>query len=69
MGDLLEVIVLLCLFAAISAFVVIDGRAYDKRMEGFRQQQKQLADFCHSKGGMPIYSPGGYVTNCIGVCK
>jgi hypothetical protein len=69
MSDLLEVIVLLGLFAAIIAFVAIDGRAYDKRMGEFRQQQKQLADFCHSKGGMPIYAPGGYVTNCIGVCK
>ena len=57
------------LFAVVSIGAGLGIRSSRVEIERFNQRQKRLADFCHSKGGMPIYAPGGWVTNCIGVCK
>ncbi len=62
-------IVFAVLFAVVSIGAGLAIQSNRGEIERFNQQQKQLADYCHSKGGMPIYAPGGWVTNCIGVCK
>lgn len=62
-------IFLVVLITVVSIGAGLGLRSSGIEIEQFNQRQKQLADFCYSKGGMPIYAPGGYVTNCIGVCK